>query len=299
MNKRLWSILLVLCLALSLTAPVLAAGESGYRVTYISSVNAYFTYENGGALPTAYEDSMGACTLTFNEAGQITSEIGGPGSATPNGWSCTYTYDDDGHMTEMLREQGFETQTVTEHTVNTWEDGLLVRTQAETKAVAAEGSDAPEYDIVTTDEYTYDGQVCTGFARTRVSGDTTSDITVVYENDADGHPVRMLWSSPSSGSAEESYVYDEQGRVMTHIGRAGEVETYTYAGPVQLVTSSFPEQEDGYVVTLQLMDAAGTAYWSGSFPAQGALGVDVESGCITAVHAGDLELELTYEPVTG
>lgn len=299
MKKRVLTLALALCLALSLAAPALAAEESGYRVTYISSVNAYFTYENGSALPTAIEDSMGTSTLTFNEAGQITSEIGGPGSATPNGWSCTYTYDDDGHMTEMLRVQGFETQTVTEHTVNTWEDGLLVRTQAETKAEAAEGSDAQEFDIVTTDEYQYDGQVCTGFARTRTSGDATGDMTVAYENDADGNPVRMLWSSPGADPAEESYVYDEQGRAITHIGRTGEVETFTYAGPVVLATSSFPEQE-GFTLTVQLLDTAGTAYWSASFPAQGTLGADMDgNGCITAIHAGDIELELTYEPVAG
>lgn len=314
MKKRILTLALALCLVLSLAAPVLAAEESGYRVVRISDGRAAylysFTYANGGTLPTAVDCTVSdfSQTMAFNEAGQVTDvKVGSINT-------YTYTYDGDGNMTESLEEDAYQSQTVTIRTVNTWEGGLLTRTQTDQDVAAVEGMDAPEFSSTVTDEYSYDGGVCTGRTRTVASDGQQSQVDIACENDANGHPVRLTYSAPGQTPAEETFSYDEQGRVASHTNTSGYIYDYTYAGPVQVEVMQMKLPEDDpyaaevggvlWNVSIQMADKSGTVYFTDTVQATGApeLVYD-DNGLLTALncdHNGDsFTLTIEYETVDG
>ena len=313
MKKRVLTLALVLCLTLSLAAPAMAAEESGYRVVRISDGRAMylysFTYANGGTLPTAVDCSYSVYsqTMAFNDAGQVTEAKGGIDT-------YTYAYDGDGNMTESLEENAYDSQTVTTRTVNTWEDGLLMSTQTEQSAVAVEGSGAPEFSSTVTDKYSYDGGVCTGRTRTTAYDGQERIVTIEYENDENGNPVHLTYSSETQASAEETFSYDEQGRVASHTATNGLTYAYTYADPVQVevMRMELPE-DDTYAaevggvmwnVSLQMADASGTVYFTDTVQTTGEpeLVYD-ENGLLTAlncVYSGDsFSVAVEYETTGG
>lgn len=313
MKKRALTLALALCLALSLTVPALAA-ESGCRVVRISDGRAMylysFTYANGGDLPTAVDCTIPdfSQTMAFNDAGQITALTIGSIS------TYTYSYDGDGNMTESLEEDVNEVQAVTVHTVNTWEGGLLVRTQNEHTAAAVNGSGAAEFSDTVIDEYSYDGGVCTGRARTSIFDGQQSQVDITCENDAEGRPLRLIYSVPGWDPTVETFSYDEQGRVVSHTNTAGYTYNYTYAGPVQVEAMRIPLPADDpdaaelggaiWNVSIQMADRSGTVYFSDSVQTTGEPELVYDAnGLLTALncdYSGDsFTLTIEYETADG
>ena len=313
MKKRVLTLALALCLVLSLAAPVLAA-ESGYRVARISDGRAMylysFTYANGGTLPTAVDCTVSdfSQTMAFNDAGQVTALTIGSIS------TYTYSYDGDGNMTEALKEDVNEVQAVTDRTVNTWEGGLLMRTQNEHTAAAVNGSDAPEFSSTVTDEYSYDGGVCTSRTRTSVFDGQQSQVDVTCENDANGHPLRLTYSAPGWAPTEETFSYDEQGRVVSHTDTAGYTYSYTYAGPVQVEAMQIPLSADDpaaaalggalWNVSIQMADRSGTVYFTDSVQTTGEPELVYDAnGLLTALNCdysgASFTLTIEYETADG
>lgn len=291
MQKRFFSLLLVLCLLAAAAVPALAGEETpAFRLTKVTvtsggtAAETTFVYDNGGWLPTQVKKGGDVFTMEYDDAGRIITY-------TAPTYTMQAAYDEAGHMTEKTW-QGDSSS----HTVYTYDEaGQVIR----------EEQTADDFSSVV--EYVYDEHGNVISQTTAAPGGEPDVNTYTYEYNDAGLAVSQTYDITQpwgTFTGTYTYEYDGAGRMTKESYDDGE-DLYYYMPLLSgtwsraIWTDFDGASSEEISLSLRLNDAAGEPVmsWSCAMTGEPEMTYD-DNGCLVkAADADGNMIELSYEPV--